>query len=93
MSGGSAKKPNRVMYSSSRFWPSRWPIWAKTVFTEFVRASVRVIGPKLSVPALHSGRPWTVMQWPLASMIESGVRRCVSRAAAAVTVLNVEPGA
>ncbi len=68
MSGGSEKNPNRVIYSASRFCPSCWPIWANAVFTEKVSASVRLMSPKLSVPALQSGRPCTVMQWPFASI-------------------------
>ena len=35
------------------------PIWAKTVLTEFVSASVSVIGPKSSPPKFSSGTPLT----------------------------------
>ena len=55
---------------------------------------MRLMGPKLSVPALQSGSPCTVMQWPFASISGwSGPYRPVSSAAAAVTVLKVDPGA
>ena len=69
----------------------RSPTCAQTVFTEFVSASVRVIGPKFSPPALASGAPLIVLgDEPFT--IESGLNLPLSRAAAAVTVLNVDPG-
>jgi hypothetical protein len=60
--------------------------------TELVSAVVSEIGPKLSPPSLLSGTPEIVFG-ELPSMIESGVYRPESIAAAAVRTLNVEPGA
>ena len=67
------------------------PTWAKTVLTELVSASVRVIGPKSCPPEFASGTPLT-SRGEEPSMIESGLYLPLSRAAAAVTTLKVEPG-
>ncbi len=57
-------------------------------------ASVSVTTPADSPPALHSGWPWTlVRQLPWPSIVVWGVNLPLSRAAVAVTTLNVEPGA
>ena len=73
MSGGSEKNPNRVMYSSSRVLAELLADLGEGGVDRVRERVVRVIGPKLSVPALQSGRPCTVMQWPLASISgESG---------------------
>jgi hypothetical protein len=61
------------------------------VFTEWVSASVRLIGPKLSPPALLSGTP-PIVFGDDPSTTDAGVNLPVSSAAAAVTTLNVEPG-
>src|SRR5947209_15289002 len=71
--------------------PSCSPTWAQTVFTENVSASVRLVGPKLWLLSFESGTPEMVTgELPLT--VESGVKRPLSSAAAAVTTLNVEPG-
>ena len=48
------------MYSTSVERPTFSPIWAKTVLTELVSASVTVIGPKSVPPKFSSGTPLTV---------------------------------
>ena len=71
--------------------PTFSPTWAKTVLTELVRASVRVIGPKSCPPEFASGTP-LISCGEEPSTIESGVDLPLSSAAAAVTTLKVDPG-
>ena len=49
------------MYSTIVCVPTFSPTWAKTVLTELVSASVRVIGPKLVPPEFWSGTPLIVL--------------------------------
>ena len=79
------------MYSNSVSLPSCWPSWPNQVLTELVSAVSRAIGPKSSVKSLFSGWPSTSSE-PGASIVVSGVIAPLSRPAAAVTTLKVEPG-
>src|SRR3954453_6147380 len=79
------------MYSYIVLLPSFSPISPKTVFTECVSASVREIDAKFSPPKFASGTPLIGLLF-LPLICESGVYLPVSRPAAAVTTLNVEPG-
>ncbi len=90
-SSGSELKPNRFMYFIRVSGPICSPTCAHTVFTELVRASVRLIGPKLAPPELASGAP-LIVRGEEPSTTESGVNLPESSAAAAVTTLKVEPG-
>jgi hypothetical protein len=79
------------MYSTSVSRPIRSPTCAHTVLTEFVSASVMLIGPKSSPPAFSSGTPLIVLgEEP--SITVSGLMAPLSSAAVAVTTLKVEPG-
>ena len=79
------------MYLYIVFLPSFSPISPNTVLTDLVKASVREIEEKSSPPKFWSGTPlMTLLFLPL--ICESGVYLPVSRAAAAVTTLKVEPG-
>src|ERR671923_1509229 len=79
------------MYSTSVSRPTRSPTWAKTVLTELVSASVKLIGPKLCPPAFSSGTPLMVLgEDPSITVV--GVTLPLSSAAVAVTALKVEPG-
>ena len=61
------------------------------MLTEFVSASVSVIGPKSWPPEFSSGAPLIVFG-DEPSTIESGLNLPLSSAAVAVTTLKVEPG-
>ena len=61
------------------------------MLTEFVSAVSRVIEPQSWLKSLASGWPWTSSD-PGALIVVSGVIVPLSRPAAAVTTLKVEPG-
>ena len=61
------------------------------MLTELVSAVVSVIGPNYSLPKLDSGTP-PITFGDLPFSTDSGVKRPLSSAAAAVTTLKVEPG-
>jgi hypothetical protein len=89
--GGVALKPNRSMYSKRVSSPTLAPTWANQVLTELVSAVSSAIGPQLWLKSLLSSCPSSMIV-PGASIVVSGVIVPLSRAAAAVTTLKVEPG-
>ena len=71
--------------------PRLSPTCAHTVFTEYASAVVRSMFPNGWLLSLESGTPDTVIgDFPLT--MEFGVYFPLSRAAVAVTTLNVDPG-
>ena len=79
------------MYSNRVSSPTWSPTWANQVLTELVRARVEGSGPKVVLKSFCSGRPSSSIE-PGASIAVSGVIVPLSRPAAAVTTLKVEPG-